>query len=99
MGLAACNNNDNKEINDQGTNRVGMNTNNRNITPYMDVRNGRDDGIDHNGPLTEDYTNNNNSELDADFNLYNNNRKNKKNYNNDDDIRMQSTSLFALILD
>jgi uncharacterized YkwD family protein len=95
MGLAACNNNDNKEINDQGTNRVGMNPNNNRInTPYMDVRNGRDDGIDHNGPLTEDYTNNNNSEPDADFNLYNNNRKNKKNYNNDDDmISAYQTSL------
>jgi uncharacterized YkwD family protein len=86
MGLAACNNNDNKEINDQGSNRIGMNTNNRNNTPYMDVRNGRDDGIDHNGPLTEDYTNNNNSESDSDVNFYNNNRKNKKNYNNNDDM-------------
>lgn len=86
MGLAACNNNDNKEINDQGSNRIGMNTNNRNNTPYMDVRNGRDDGIDHNGPLTEDYTNNNNSESDSDVNFYNNKRKNKKNYNNNDDM-------------
>ena len=86
MGLAACNNNDNKEINDQGSNRIGMNTNNRNNTPYMDVRNGRDDGIDHNGPLTEDYTNNNNSKSDSDVNFYNNNRKNKKNYNNNDDM-------------
>lgn len=94
MGLAACNNNDNKEINDQGTNQVGMNTNNRNNTPYLDVRNGRDDGIDHNGPLTEDYTNNNNSEPDADYNLYNNKRKNKKNYNkNDDMISAYQTSL------
>jgi uncharacterized YkwD family protein len=82
IGLAACNNNDNNEMNDQATNRVGMNTNTRDTTPYMDVRNGRDDGIDHNGPLTEDYTNNNNNEPDFDFNLYNNNRKNDNNNNN-----------------
>jgi uncharacterized YkwD family protein len=86
MGLAACNNNDNNEINDQATDRVGMNTNTRDNTPYMDVRNGRDDGIDHNGPLTEDYTNNNNNEPDFDFNMYNNNRNNNKNDNNDDDM-------------
>lgn len=82
MGLAACNNNDNNEINDQATNRIGMNTNTRDNTPYMDVRNGRDDGIDHNGPLTEDFTNNNNNESDFDFNLYNNNRKINNNNNN-----------------
>jgi uncharacterized YkwD family protein len=103
MGLAACNNNDNNDINDQATNRIGMNTNTRDNTPYMDVRNGRDDGIDHNGPLTEDYTNNNNNEPDFDFNLYNNNRKinnnknNNKNkdkdYNNDDMISSYQTNL------
>jgi uncharacterized YkwD family protein len=94
MGLAACNNNDKNDINDQATNRVGMNnTNNRNNTPYMDVRNGRDNGIDHNGPLTEDYTNKNNSQSDLDANLYNNNRKNKKNNTNDDMISSYQTSL------
>jgi uncharacterized YkwD family protein len=95
MGLAACNNNDKNQINDQTSNRVGMNnTNTRNNTPYMDVRDGRDDGIDHNGPLTEDYTNNNNSQSDLDVNLFNTKRKNKKNYNNNDDmISSYQTSL------
>ena len=91
MGLAACNNNDKNDLNDETTNRVGMNT--RYNTPYMDVRNGRDDGIDHNGPLTEDYTNNNNSESDFDVNFYDTKRKNKKNYNNDDMISAYQTSL------
>jgi uncharacterized YkwD family protein len=101
IGLAACNNNDNNEINDQATDRVGMNTNTRDNTPYMDVRNGRDDGIDHNGPLTEDYTNNNNNEPDFDLNMYNNNRdnnwdnnrKNNKNDKNDDMISSYQTNL------
>jgi uncharacterized YkwD family protein len=109
MGLAACNNNDKNSLNDQGTNRVGMNNSNtRNNTSYMDVRNGRDDGIDHNGPLTEDYTNNNNSEPDVDTNSYDNNRKNNtnrinntnrknntnwKNNNDDDMISAYQTSL------
>ncbi|MEH7072544.1 CAP domain-containing protein [Neobacillus drentensis] len=95
MGLAACNNNDKNDINDQTTNRVGMNnTNIRNNTPYMDVRNGRDNGIDHNGPLTEDYTNTNNNQSDLDVNLFNTKRKNKKNYNNNDDmISAYQTSL------
>jgi uncharacterized YkwD family protein len=92
MGLAACNYNDNKKINNQDTNRVGMNTNNRNNNPFLDVRNGRDDGIDHNGPLTEDYTNKNNSERDADFNLFNGKRKYKKN-NGNDVISAYQTSL------
>ncbi|MEH7747145.1 hypothetical protein V7659_19210, partial [Neobacillus drentensis] len=61
MGLAACNNNDKNDLNDQDT-HVGMNNDIRNNTPYMDVRNGRDNGIDHNGPLTEDYTNNDNND-------------------------------------
>jgi uncharacterized YkwD family protein len=90
MGLAACNNNDKNDINNQANNRVGMNTNTRDNTPYMDVRNGRDDGIDHNGPLTEDYTNNNNSESDLDVNQFNKKRKNKKNYNNNNDNDMIS---------
>ncbi|MFP5110760.1 CAP domain-containing protein [Bacillaceae bacterium C204] len=91
MGLAACNNNDKNDLNDQTTNRVGMNT--RYTTPNMDVRNGRDDGIDHNGPLTEDYTNNNNSESDLDVNFYNTKRKNKKNDYNNDMISAYQTSL------
>jgi uncharacterized YkwD family protein len=94
MGLAACNNNDKNNLNDQTTNRIGMNnTNNRDNTPYMDVRNGRDDGIDHNGPLTEDYTNNNNREADLDLNQYNTKRNNKKNNNDDDMISAYQTSL------
>ncbi|MEH6955830.1 hypothetical protein V7073_13830, partial [Neobacillus drentensis] len=95
MGLAACNNNDKNDINNQANNRVGMNTDTRDNTPYMDVRNGRDDGIDHNGPLTEDYTNNNNSESDLDVNQFNKKRKNKKNYNNNDNdmISAYQTSL------
>ena len=92
IGLAACNNNDKNNLNDQDT-RVGMNNAIRNNTPYMDVRNGRDDGIDHNGPLTEDYTNNDNNDSDLDVNLYNNKRKNKKNYNNRDMISAYQTSL------
>ncbi len=94
MGLAACNNNDNNDLNDQDT-HVGMNNDIRNNTPYMDVRNGRDDGIDHNGPLTEDYTNNDNNDSDLDANLFNTKRKNKKNYNNnnDDMISAYQTSL------
>ena len=94
MGLAACNNNDHNDLNDQNT-HVGMNNDIRNNTPYMDVRNGRDDGIDHNGPLTEDYTNTNNSQSDLDVNLFNTKRKNKKNYykNDDDMISSYQTSL------
>lgn len=93
MGLAACNNNDKNDINDQTTDRVGMNTYTRDNTPYMDVRNGRDDGIDHNGPLTEDYTNTNNSQSDTDRNFYNKNRKKIKRNNNDDMISAYQTSL------
>jgi uncharacterized YkwD family protein len=93
MGLAACNNNDKNDINDQTTDRVGMNTNTKNNTPYMDVRNGRDNGIDHNGPLTEDYTNNNNSQSDTDINFYNKNRKKLKRNYNDDMISAYQTSL------
>ncbi|WHY78812.1 CAP domain-containing protein [Neobacillus sp. WH10] len=90
MGLAACNNNDKNQINDKTTNQVGMNTTNRN-NPYFNVGNGRDDGIDHNGPLTEDYTNRNNSESDLDVNLYNDQRKTRK--NNRDMISSYQTSL------
>ena len=81
MGLAACNNNNKNQINDRTTDQVGMNTTNRN-NPFIDVRNGRDDGIDHNGLLTEDYTNRNNSESDLDVNLFNNRGKIRKNNRN-----------------
>ena len=90
IGLAACNTNNKNQINDRTTNQVGMNTTYRN-NPYIDVRNGRDDGIDHNGPLTEDYTNRNNSESDLDFNLYNDQRKSRK--NNRDMISAYQTTL------
>jgi uncharacterized YkwD family protein len=82
MGLTACNNNDKNEVNDQTTDQVGMNTNKRNDSGLFNVGNNRDDGIDHNGPLTEDYTNTNNSEPDVDYNMFNNNN-NRKNNNND----------------
>ncbi len=82
MGLAACNTNNRNDINDQTTDRVGMNTNNRN-NGIVDVRNGRDDGIDHNGPLTEDYSNRNNSQSDLDGNMFSNRKKVRKNNNND----------------
>ncbi|WML38549.1 CAP domain-containing protein [Neobacillus sp. OS1-2] len=88
MGLAACNNNDNDQINDKTGNRVGMNTANRN-NHFMDVGNGRDDGIDHNGLLTEDYSNRNNSE--SDLNLFKDRKKNRK--NNEDMISAYQTTL------
>ncbi|WP_425320385.1 CAP domain-containing protein [Neobacillus soli] len=93
LGLAACNNNDKKGINDNRTDQVGMNTNNnnRNHNNFLDVRNGRDDGIDHNGPLTEDYTNNNNSQRDFDVNRFNDRHSNRK--NNDDMISAYQTTL------
>ncbi|MEH7439614.1 CAP domain-containing protein [Neobacillus drentensis] len=87
MGLAACNNNARNDINDRD--RVGMNTNRNDH--ILDVRNGRDDGIDHNGPLTEDYTNTNNSQSDTDRNWFNNKRK--INRNNDDMISAYQTNL------
>ncbi len=75
IGLAACNNNGNDAADEV---RTGMN--NRNNTT-LNVGNNRDDGIDHNGLLTEDYTNNNNSDSDWDRNR--NNRNNVTNVNND----------------
>jgi uncharacterized YkwD family protein len=102
LGLAACNNNDRNNINDRTTNRVGMDTNNRNTNRVgtntndrdyrnLNVRNGRDNGIDHNGPLTEDYSNRNNNEPDLDTNLFNDKRKVKR--NNDDMISAYQTNL------
>jgi uncharacterized YkwD family protein len=86
MGLAACNN-DRNNINDRD--QVGMNIDrNDNI---LDVRNGRDDGIDHNGPLTEDYTNTNNSQSDTDRNWFNDKRKIKR--NNEDMISAYQTNM------
>jgi len=89
MGLAACNNNDRNDINDRTTNRVGMDTNDRDNR--IGVRNGQDNGIDHNGPLTEDYSNRNNNEPDLDTNLFNDKRKVKR--NNDDMVSAYSTNL------
>lgn len=67
LGLAACNNDADNAANDDRTARIERNDN------IMNVGNGRDDGIDHNGPLTEDYTNNDNNDSDIDRN-YNNRR-------------------------
>ena len=89
MGLAACNNNDRNDINDRTVNRVGMDTNDRDNR--IGDRNGQDNGIDHNGPLTEDYSNRNNNEPDLDTNFYNDKRKVKR--NNDDMISAYRTNL------
>jgi uncharacterized YkwD family protein len=89
MGLAACNSNRN-DISDRNENRVGMDTNDRDFR-NLNVGNDRDDGIDHNGPLTEDYSNRNNNEPDLDTNLFNDKRKVKK--NNNDMISAYQTNL------
>jgi uncharacterized YkwD family protein len=72
FGLAACNNN-NDAADEVRTSRADRDN------TILNVGNGRDDGIDHNGPLTEDYTNNDNNDPDWDRNGYNRN-------NNDDYI-------------
>lgn len=90
IGLAACNNDNRNDLNDRD--RVGMNDRDRD-NGVMDVRNGRDDGIDHNGPLTEDYTNNDNSDRDFDANLFDGNRNRKNRNNNDDMISAYQTKL------
>jgi uncharacterized YkwD family protein len=72
FGLAACNNN-NDAADEVRTSRVDRDN------TILNVGNGRDDGIDHNGPLTEDYTNNDNNDPDWDRNGYNRN-------NNDDNL-------------
>lgn len=67
FGLAACNNNNN------AADEVRTSRADRDNT-YLNVGNNRDDGIDHNGPLTEDYTNNDNNDPDWDRNTnYRNN--------------------------
>ncbi|WML32193.1 CAP domain-containing protein [Neobacillus sp. OS1-32] len=89
IGLAACNNNDKtglNELNDQRNDQVGMNVTNRN-NDLNDVRNVRNDWDDNNGPLTENYRNNNDN--DVDVNLFNNNRKR----NNRDTISAYQTTL------
>ncbi|WP_237389776.1 CAP domain-containing protein [Bacillus sp. USDA818B3_A] len=90
MGLAACNINDRNDINDRTNNRLAVDTNdrdNRNVT----LRDNRDNGIDHNGPLTEDYNNRNNNEPDLDTNLFNDKRKVNK--NDDDMLSAYNTNL------
>jgi uncharacterized YkwD family protein len=78
FGLAACNNN-NDAANDVRTTRADRDN------TYLTVGNNRDDGIDHNGPLTEDYTNRDNNDPDWDRNTTyrNNNDRNVTNVNND----------------
>nr|WP_263327924.1 CAP domain-containing protein [Neobacillus sp. Marseille-Q6967] len=84
MGLAACNNN-NDAADEVRTSRADRDNN------IMNVGNNRDDGIDHNGMLSEDYTNNDNNDSDIDRgNGYNaNNRRdtdrNRLNVNNRND--------------
>ena len=73
IGLAACNNNGNDAADEVRTGRIDRDNNST-----LNVGNGRDDGIDHNGPLTEDYTNNDNNDPDWDRN-----RNNVTNVNND----------------
>lgn len=90
LGLAACNNNKSTVMDNQRTGMVDRNNNVRN------VGNGRDDGIDHNGPLTEDYTNNDNSDSDRDRNLFNvnNNRYTNRNVvnNNKNDFNRNAVN-------
>jgi uncharacterized YkwD family protein len=78
FGLAACNNN-NDAADEVRTSRA-----NRDNT-YLTVGNNRDDGIDHNGPLTEDYSNRDNNDPDWDRNTNdrNNNDRYITNVNND----------------
>jgi uncharacterized YkwD family protein len=72
FGLAACNNN-NDAAEEVRTSRADGRDN-----TFLRVGNNRDDGIDHNGPLTEDYTNNDNNDPDWDRNT--NNRNNNDDY-------------------
>ena len=70
MGLAACNNDDRTALDNnsgmRGADNVAFDNRNNRDNGFLNVGNGRDDGIDHNGPLTEDYTNNDNSDSDLD---------------------------------
>jgi uncharacterized YkwD family protein len=88
MGLAACNINDRNDINDRTSDRVRTDTNDRG---NRIIGNGRDDGIDHNGLLTEDYSNRDNNDSDVDRNLFNNKQKVRK--NNDDTLSAYQTNL------
>jgi uncharacterized YkwD family protein len=78
FGLAACNNN-NDAADEVRTSRADRDN------TFLNVGNNRDDGIDHNGPLTEDYTNNDNNDPDWDrnTNYRNNNDDYITNVNND----------------
>ncbi|WP_251552192.1 CAP domain-containing protein [Neobacillus muris] len=87
LGLAACNNND---ADDAADNQARINTRDNNV---MDVRNGRDDGIDHNGPLTEDYNNDDNNDPDLDTNLFDDNNHQKNKRDNDDLLSAYQTNL------
>jgi uncharacterized YkwD family protein len=73
FGLAACNNNGNEAADEVRTSRADRNNS------TLNVGNNRDDGIDHNGLLTEDYTNNDNSDSDWDRNYNVNNVNNNRN--------------------
>jgi uncharacterized YkwD family protein len=75
IGLAACNNG-NDAADEVRTSRIDRDQ------TTLNVGNGRDDGIDHNGPLTEDYTNNDNNDSDWDRGT-NNRNNNVTNVNND----------------
>jgi uncharacterized YkwD family protein len=74
FGLAACNNN-NDAADEVRTSRADRDN------TYLTVGNNRDDGIDHNGPLTEDYSNRDNNDPDWDRNARNDD--NVTNVNND----------------
>ncbi len=63
---------------DNGYNATGVN--NRGNGFFLG--NGRDDGIDHNGPLTEDYSNNDNSDSDIVRDNHRNNNRTGYNVNN-----------------
>ena len=91
VGLVACNDNNKtgfNEMNDQGNDRTGLNVINRD-NDWNDVRDVRNnDWIDHNGPLTENYRNNNDD--DFDLNLFDNKQRKR---NNRDMISAYQTTL------
>lgn len=76
MGLAACNNNANNDINDRNGDRFGMDTTNRD-NDILDVRNGKNNDIDFDNPFTKD----NARDRDMDLNLFNDKHKNRDNDN------------------
>lgn len=75
LGLAACNNNDDAALdttnNNNGTNVVNRDNNNN----LYRVNNRTDYGFDHQGPLTEDYTNDRNNNNNNRATRYDNNNK------------------------